>query len=61
MTPLKLSYGALVQITIHADGEKVNNSRSIYTSLDFLGDVGGLLEGLKMFFTPLFYFISQND
>ena len=45
---------------IYADSEKVSHSRSIYNSLDFLGDVGGLMEGLKMVATPFLGLLSNG-
>ena len=54
---------------IYADPMIVNKSRSIYNFLDFLGDAGGLFEGLRLVSSVLFslggsgglmkWFISQ--
>ena len=38
----------LFRIIIGLEDEATQHSRSIYSALDMLGDVGGLLDGLKL-------------
>ena len=40
------------------DEETVHHTRSIYTGLDMLGDVGGLVDGLRFIGTILIYFFN---
>lgn len=44
---------SLYAVSFYASNEKMSHSRQIYNSLDFLGDVGGLLDGLKLIFSSL--------
>ena len=44
---------SLTSFTIVFDEEKINNIRSIYNFLDFLGDVGGLFDMLCIVATVL--------
>ena len=46
---------------IYADSQKLNNSRSIYNFLDFLGDIGGLFEGLRLIASTLFGLLSSGS
>ena len=49
---------------IQTSADQVHNQRAIYTVLDFLGDVGGLLDGLKLIgasIISLFYGNSLSD
>ena len=45
---------------IFADLLKVKKSRQIYNFLDFLGDVGGLYEGLMLLLSALFSLLSAG-
>ena len=42
------------------DKNVVNHSRAIYNALDFLGDVGGLSDGLKLIAWTLVTLLSPN-
>ena len=46
---------------IYADPQKLNNSRSIYNFLDFLGDIGGLFEGLRLIASAIFGLFSSGS
>ena len=48
-------------ILIYAEDNIVNNSREIYNSLDLLGDVGGLMEGLKLISGALISLVGQGS
>ena len=39
---------------------KVNHKRTVYGILDFLGDIGGLLDGLKLIATSLIWLITSD-
>ena len=44
---------------IYAETNATLSSRKIYNFLDYLGDVGGLLEALKLISAVLFWVISN--
>lgn len=44
-------------LLIYADNDGIKQERAIYNTLDFLGDVGGLLDALK-FIAGFFIFIT---
>ena len=48
-------------IEIGADTQMLVTSRSVYTDLDFFGDVGGLTDALRIMFGILVAFISQGS
>ena len=45
---------------IYSDMLKVKKSRAIYNFLGFLGDVGGLFEGLRLIMSALLSFLSSG-
>ena len=53
----------LISIAIYLNRDVVYHNRSIYTSLDLLGDIGGLFDALKGIFSVVvtFYFYLFGD
>ena len=48
------------RILFEVDIDETSYSRTIYTALDFLGDVGGLLDALK-YIAYVFMWLMQGD
>ena len=52
---------SLLEIKIILSNDQVNHQRAIYNFLDFLGDVGGLLDALKVIAWSLVSLVSQGS
>ena len=52
---------SLIEVKILLHIEQLNHKRSIYNFLDFLGDVGGLLDALKLIAWSLVSLVSQGS
>ena len=50
----------MVTITFSPSSFEILYSRSVYNALDFLGDVGGLFDGLKLLLGPIIGLLSQG-
>ena len=50
----------IFELYIYADPLKVKSSRAIYNFLGFLGDVGGLFEGLRLITSALIGILSSG-
>ena len=53
--------GVLCKLDIRADSTKLFHQRAIYNILDFLGDIGGLLDALKLIAATLVSLITNES
>lgn len=51
---------SVIEVAVFAKREVLFKSRAIYNALDFLGDVGGLFDGLKLIAQSLISLIGQG-
>lgn len=48
------------RIVLQVDPDRINHQRTIYNLLDFLGDVGGLLEALRQMGALCLFLLGKN-
>ena len=50
----------MIQLSITLDSQVLNNTRAVYNFLDFLGDIGGLFDALKVIAWSFITIITQG-
>ena len=54
-------YSGVIDLSFATDKKTYNFQRSVYNLLDYVGDVGGLMDGLKLFASILIAPISSYN